>query len=64
MNRAQAPVGVFDSGLGGLSVLREIRCLLPSEDTLYFGDSGYCPYGGRPHEFILGRSTAVTGYLV
>ncbi len=64
MNLAKAPVGVFDSGLGGLSVLREMRCLLPSEDTLYFGDSGYCPYGGRPPEFILGRSAAVTEYLV
>ena len=57
-------MGVFDSGLGGLSVLRELRRLLPSEDVLYYADSAHCPYGGRPPEYILGRSTAVTGHLV
>ncbi|MDQ3327795.1 MAG: glutamate racemase [Chloroflexota bacterium] len=61
---ANAPVGVFDSGLGGLSVLREIQRLLPAEHVLYYGDSGHCPYGGRPPEYILGRSTAVTNFLV
>ncbi|MBA2363336.1 MAG: glutamate racemase [Chloroflexia bacterium] len=64
MSNANAPVGVFDSGLGGLSVLREIQRLLPAEHMLYYGDSGHCPYGGRSPEYILGRSAAVTQYLV
>lgn len=46
-----APVGVFDSGLGGISVLRALRALLPGEDYLYFGDSRHAPYGDKPlHE--------------
>ncbi len=64
MSDASTPIGVFDSGLGGLSVLLEIRKLLPSEDVVYYGDSAHCPYGGRPPEYILNRSTAVVGYLV
>ena len=41
------PIGVFDSGVGGLSVWREIRQVLPHEDTLYFADSAHVPYGPR-----------------
>jgi len=45
------PIGIFDSGLGGLSVYREIRSLLRAEDVIYFADNAYCPYGTRsPHE--------------
>lgn len=51
MNGA-APIGVFDSGVGGLSVAREIRRLLPAESLLYFADTANCPYGGRPLEEI------------
>ena len=40
-------VGVFDSGVGGLSVWREIVALLPGEDTIYFADQVHCPYGAR-----------------
>ena len=47
------PVGVFDSGLGGLSVLRELRARMPQEKYLYFGDSANAPYGSRPAEEIL-----------
>lgn len=47
-----APVGVFDSGLGGLSVAREIRELLPRESILYYADTLNCPYGGRPLDEI------------
>lgn len=47
-----APIGVFDSGVGGLSVAREIRTLLPAESILYFADTLNCPYGGRPLEEI------------
>ncbi len=58
------PVGVFDSGVGGLSVLREIRRLLPSEDLLYVADSGHCPYGGKPPEEIRARAHAIASFLV
>lgn len=47
-----SPIGIFDSGLGGLTVAREIFQLLPSEDVVYFGDVGRTPYGGRSKEII------------
>ncbi|HEY8606645.1 MAG TPA: glutamate racemase [Noviherbaspirillum sp.] len=59
-----APVGVFDSGLGGLSVLRHIRTCLPREDLLYFADSGYAPYGGRSEEDITARSLGIAEFLL
>lgn len=59
-----APVGVFDSGLGGLSVAREIRAQLPAEPLLYFADTAYCPYGGRPLEQIRSRSLVAGRELV
>ena len=46
------PIGVFDSGMGGLTALRELRRLLPGEDLVYFGDTGRVPYGGRSRETI------------
>lgn len=46
------PIGIFDSGLGGLSAVREIRTLLPHEDLVYFGDTGRVPYGTRSAETI------------
>lgn len=58
------PIGVFDSGLGGLSVLRHIRSTLPHEDLLYVADSGHAPYGGKPEAFIVARSIAVTEFLL
>lgn len=57
-------IGIFDSGVGGLSVAREIRRQLPHEHLLYFADSAYCPYGGRPAEEIRDRSLAIGGYLI
>lgn len=48
-----APIGVYDSGFGGLSVLRHIRRVLPDHDVVYFGDSGRGPYGGRDHHTLL-----------
>lgn len=47
------PIGVYDSGFGGLTVLREIRRVLPQVDTVYLGDAGRAPYGGRDVEVIL-----------
>ncbi len=58
------PVGVFDSGVGGLSVLRQIRLLLPAEDLLYIADTAWVPYGPRPPEQICERSRVITGWLV
>ncbi len=55
---------MFDSGLGGLSVLLELRAMLPSEDVVYYADSAHCPYGGRAPEYILARSAAATEYLL
>ena len=47
------PIGVFDSGLGGLTAVRELRRLLPSENIIYFGDTSRVPYGGRSPEILL-----------
>lgn len=58
------PIGVFDSGVGGLSVLREIRNLMPNEDILYFGDQGHVPYGPRPMEQIQDFSEGITRFLL
>ena len=60
----RAPVGVFDSGVGGLSVLRAIRLELPHEDLLYIADSKCAPYGDRPGDFVAERSVAMTRFLV
>jgi len=58
-----APVGVFDSGVGGLSVLREIRHELPAENLIYVADSGYAPYGDRSEDYVRGRAVAVMEFL-
>ncbi len=60
----RAPIGVFDSGVGGLSVLRHIRTILPAEDLLYLADSAHAPYGDRPAEWIRARSLALAEWLV
>jgi len=61
---ADAPVGIFDSGVGGLSVLRHIRAQLPHEHLLYFADSGFAPYGGKPEQVVAERVLAVGSFLV
>ncbi len=58
------PIGVCDSGLGGLSVLREMRVAMPGEDIRYYADNAYCPYGLRSPAEIQARSIAVTQLLV
>jgi glutamate racemase len=58
------PIGIFDSGVGGLSVAREIRRLLPAESLLYLSDSAYCPYGGRPLPEIRDRTLKVGRFLL
>ncbi|SIT47150.1 Glutamate racemase [Paraburkholderia ribeironis] len=59
-----APVGIFDSGLGGLSVLRAVRAELPDEAILYVADSLYAPYGERDDDFIADRTLAIGEWLV
>lgn len=58
------PIGVFDSGVGGLSVLREIRRTLPHEDLLYVADSAHAPYGDKAADFIEARSVAISNFLI
>lgn len=58
------PIGVFDSGVGGLSVLREIRRLLPHEDLLYVADSAHVPYGEKSREFIEARAIAISEFFI
>ena len=58
------PIGVFDSGVGGLTVVRAIVDLLPHEPILYVGDNGRFPYGPRPLEEIRGFALEIAGYLV
>lgn len=58
------PIGVFDSGVGGLSVLREIRRELPGEDLLYLADSGYAPYGDLPEQLIEARAVVLVEFLL
>ncbi len=61
---ANAPIGVFDSGVGGLSVLRHIRAQLPHEHLLYFADSAFAPYGDKTEQVVAERSLAIAGFLV
>jgi glutamate racemase len=61
---AHHPIGVFDSGVGGLSVLREIRRELPHEDLLYVADSGHAPYGDKSTRYIETRAIAIVEFLL
>ncbi len=58
------PVGVFDSGLGGLSVLQALRAELPQQDFIYIADSGHAPYGERDAAHVITRSRALTSWLL
>ena len=59
-----SPIGVFDSGVGGLSVLRAIRARLPAEQVVYIGDQGHVPYGPRPLEQVQAFSEGITRFLI
>lgn len=60
---SDAPIGVFDSGVGGLSVLKEISQLLPNESLLYVGDCGHIPYGEKSPEFIRQRCAVMAEFF-
>lgn len=57
-------IGIFDSGVGGLSVFREIRKVLPDERYVYFSDNAHCPYGEKTREYIIDRACAITDFLL
>jgi glutamate racemase len=59
-----SPIGVFDSGVGGLSVWREIVKILPSENIIYFADSKNCPYGTKTDEEIINLSRKIVDFLI
>jgi glutamate racemase len=58
------PIGVFDSGIGGLSILRDLRAALPQESFVYYADSAHNPYGEKGDAFVIERSRAITRELV
>ena len=57
-------IGIFDSGVGGLSVFREIKKALPEESYIYYSDNANCPYGEKPKEFIIRRAKEITEFLL
>ena len=63
MPQASSPIGVFDSGVGGLSVLRALLAALPHERFVYLADSANAPYGERGDAFVAARTHAITQYL-
>jgi len=63
MAKLSGPIGVIDSGIGGLTVVRELQKILPGEDIIYFGDSANCPYGNRSKEQIIQLSKKMLQFL-
>jgi glutamate racemase len=61
---AERPIGVFDSGIGGLSILNALRDELPHERFVYFADTGHAPYGERGDAYVAERSATVTRHLI
>ncbi|AVJ29585.1 glutamate racemase [Achromobacter spanius] len=61
---SESPIGVYDSGVGGLSVLRAIRDALPHEPLLYVADSAHVPYGEKTQAFVERRACAIADYFV
>ena len=57
-------IGIFDSGVGGLSVFREIRKVLPVQSYIYYSDSAHCPYGEKSQEYIIDRAREITRFLL
>ena len=63
MAKLSGPIGVMDSGIGGLTVVRELQKILPGEDIIYFGDSANCPYGNKSKEQIVELSKKMLQFL-
>ena len=62
--KAEAPIGVFDSGVGGLTILSALRQELPGESYIYFGDTAHCPYGTRSEAEIIDLSARISRFLI
>jgi len=60
----QKPIGIFDSGVGGLSIARAIKRILPEEDLVYFADVGFSPYGNKSKKIIQQRSEDIANFLI
>ena len=63
MPHSQSPIGIFDSGIGGLSVLQALRHELPHEQFVYLADSGNAPYGERGDAFVIARTRTVAQHM-
>jgi glutamate racemase len=63
-NRSCAPIGIFDSGLGGISVVNSLRKILPNENLIYYGDSKYAPYGPQTVEQVISHSERIVEYFI
>lgn len=61
---AKQMIGIFDSGVGGLSVFREIHKILPAERFIYYSDNAHCPYGEKSREYIIDRARAITSFMI
>ena len=57
-------IGIFDSGIGGLSVFREIRKVLPEQSYIYYSDNAHCPYGEKSREYIIDLARTITRFLL
>ena len=64
METKNLPVGVFDSGVGGLTVAKEIMKQLPKEKIIYFGDTARVPYGNKSRETVIAYSRQIVGFLL
>ena len=64
MDNSKKAIGVFDSGLGGISVLRDLKKLMPNEDFIYFGDSAYAPYGIKTKDEITKRCVEIIDFFI
>jgi glutamate racemase len=63
LNSAESPVGIVDSGVGGLSVLRHVRAILTSDHLVYIADSGVAPYGEKSEAEVIARTVALADHL-
>src|SRR5882672_4960115 len=60
---ARRPIGVFDSGIGGLTVLKALSRRMPAEHLIYFGDTAHVPYGSKSREAVTRYSVAIASFL-
>ena len=63
-NNQHRPIGIFDSGIGGLTVAKAVKAALPKEDILYFGDTARVPYGVKSEETVRAYALEITQFLM